>query len=360
MTGSSTLAAPSALTLTSVGKSFHGERAVDDISLDLTPGEFLTMLGPSGSGKTTTLNLIAGFLSPDTGSITLDGKDITTIAPHRRGIGVVFQNYALFPHMSALQNVAFSLEMRGVRRKDAQRQAHEALELVQLAHLGKRLPKQLSGGQQQRVALARSFVFKPGLLLMDEPLGALDKRLREDMQLEIMRLGRELGCTIVSVTHDQEEALVMSDRIAIYRGGRIAQLGTAEDLYERPSNLFVADFMGEANRLDGRVDGTTFTGEGWSCRVPASAPTGAVHLLVRPENTSVVSDGTSSPATGLSGQVIEAIYLGGTRKYVVRLSHGGRFEARTSARSGPDLTVGDAVRVQWKPEHAIVLPAEAS
>lgn len=361
MAGSSLLSsAPSSLVLSSVSKAFNGAPAVSDISLQLNPGEFLTMLGPSGSGKTTTLNLIAGFIQPDTGSITLDDRDVTTIPSHKRGIGVVFQNYALFPHMSALQNVAFPLEMRGVRRKAALTQAHDALELVQLAHLAGRLPRQLSGGQQQRVALARSFVFKPGLLLMDEPLGALDKRLREDMQLEIMRLGRELGCTIVSVTHDQEEALVMSDRIAIYHDGRIEQLGTAEDLYEHPRNMFVANFMGEANQLDGDVANSVFTTDGWTSRVPDSAPKGRVTLLVRPENTIAVAAEAAEDSDGIDGVVIESIYLGGTRKFVIRLDNGRRFQAIASARTGPALAAGDRARMSWRAEHAIVLASEDS
>ena len=224
--------------------------AVRGIDLEVAAGEFLTLLGPSGSGKTTTLRLVAGLLQPASGTIELAGRDVTMIPPHRRDIGVVFQNYALFPHLTAGQNVAFPLEMRRVSRTDARELVEKAFSLVQLSGYEHRYPRQLSGGQQQRVALARALVFEPRLLLMDEPLGALDKKLRDQLQFEIKRIHQELGVTVLYVTHDQEEALVMSDRIAIFNDGKIAQIGSPQDIYRRPSSLFVADFIGEANVLN--------------------------------------------------------------------------------------------------------------
>ena len=230
-------------------------------------GEFVTLLGPSGSGKTTTLRMIAGFTSPTGGSIEIDGQDMTRVPPHRRDVGMVFQNYALFPHMTAAQNVAFPLRMRKQSRAEIDRRVGDALDLVKLRHLADRYPRQLSGGQQQRIALARAVVFEPRLLLMDEPLGALDRKLREALQLEIIRISRELGATVLYVTHDQEEALVMSDRIAIFNEGRIEQLGSGEDLYDRPASLFVADFIGESNILRGRYEADGADG-GWMTRGP--------------------------------------------------------------------------------------------
>src|SRR5581483_8600606 len=233
-----------ALRLEGLTKLYGEHAALADVSLDVRGGEFITLLGPSGSGKTTTLRCVAGFVRPDAGRVYLDERDI----------GMVFQNYALFPHMTAAANVAFPLEVRKLARAEIARRVQEALELVHLGGLGGRYPRQLSGGQQQRVALARAIVFRPPLLLMDEPLGALDKNLREAMQLEISRISRELGVTVLYVTHDQEEALAMSDRIAVYHQGRIEQLGSGEDLYERPATLFVAEFMGESTVFRGRVE----------------------------------------------------------------------------------------------------------
>src|SRR5215467_6167348 len=242
------------LTLTRLAKRYPGTTAVDAIDLDVGSGEFVTLLGPSGSGKTTTLMMVAGFTTPSEGEIAIDGRPITGMAPEHRNIGVVFQNYALFPHMTVSDNVAFPLKMRRQPSAEIRGRVGRALDLVHLAGLGERLPRQLSGGQQQRVALARALVFDPGLLLMDEPLGALDRNLREQMKIEIKRIHRDVGVTVLYVTHDQEEALTMSDRVALMNRGRIAQLGSAEDLYERPANRFVARFIGESNLLDGRVE----------------------------------------------------------------------------------------------------------
>jgi putative spermidine/putrescine transport system ATP-binding protein len=350
-----------ALTLTGVRKSFGGAVAVQDVDLDLRPGEFLTMLGPSGSGKTTTLNMIAGFLQPDAGTVTLDGHDITTTPAHGRNIGVVFQNYALFPHLSAIRNVAFPLEMRGVGRKEAAKRAYSALELVELQQCADRRPAQLSGGQQQRIALARAFVFEPGLLLMDEPLGALDKRLRETMQLEIMRICRTVGSTVVYVTHDQEEALTMSDRIAIYNQGAIEQLGTAEDLYERPATTFVADFVGDSTILVGecRADGSV-AGAGWVAAggAPAAAPAGATaSIVVRPEMVRLDNAVAGEPGVNqLNGRVTDVVYLGSQVKYIVAGDGGQELHAKVARSTQLSrFDRGDRVTASWDAGDCVVL-----
>ncbi|MFJ6324712.1 MULTISPECIES: ABC transporter ATP-binding protein [unclassified Rhizobium] len=225
--------------------------AIDDISLDIAPGEFMTFLGPSGSGKTTLLSIIAGFVGLNAGSVEIDGRDITNLKPHKRDLGVVFQQYALFPHMTVFQNIAYPLRQRGVSKAEIETRVKRVLDLVQLGDFAHRLPRQLSGGQQQRVALARAVVYEPRALLLDEPLGALDKRLRDRLQLEIARMHRELGMTFVFVTHDQEEALTLSDRIAVFNNGKIMQVGTPTELYRSPNSLFVAKFLGESNIMEG-------------------------------------------------------------------------------------------------------------
>ncbi|MGH7123567.1 MAG: ABC transporter ATP-binding protein, partial [Stellaceae bacterium] len=243
-----------ALSVQSLSKSYAGLRAVDRVSLDAADGEFVTLLGPSGSGKTTTLQMVAGFVQPDAGRVFLDGRELTGVPAYRRNIGMVFQNYALFPHMTVEQNIAFPLDARGIARAESRQRIGRALEMVGLSGLEGRTPRQLSGGQQQRVALARAIVFQPPLLLMDEPLGALDKKLRDRLQLEIMELSRGLGVTVIYVTHDQEEALVMSNRIAVFHRGRIEQIGAPSDLYERPTSVFVAGFIGESNMFTGDLE----------------------------------------------------------------------------------------------------------
>lgn len=253
---------PSFISFSGVCKSYDGEHyVVDDLNLDVRKGEFLSLLGPSGSGKTTTLMMLAGFESPTRGEIRLDGQRLDDKPPHQRDIGMVFQNYALFPHLTIAENVAFPLSVRRVSRADQKTRVKRALDMIELPHLANRRPSQLSGGQQQRVALARALVFEPSVVLMDEPLGALDKRLRETMQYEIMRLHRELALTIVYVTHDQAEALTMSDRVAVFSDGRIQQAATPTELYENAQNAFVANFVGENNGLTGRVLNVH---EGWS------------------------------------------------------------------------------------------------
>ncbi|MEU9838117.1 ABC transporter ATP-binding protein [Actinomadura sp. NPDC048032] len=352
------------LRLTGVGTTFGNVTALRNIDLDVAPGTFLTLLGASGSGKSTTLNAITGFVPPDRGSVTLDGRDITSVPPHRREIGMVFQNYALFPHMNVTDNVAFPLEVRGVPKAERRRRAAEVLERVHLDGYGSRRPHELSGGQQQRVALARAIAFEPRLLLMDEPMGALDKNLREALQIEIVRLHRELGVTIVYVTHDQEEALAMSDSIAVYRNGEISQLGTAEELYESPGSLYVAEFMGESNvfrgsvseHRDGRVIVSPYGITGLTATSPDGTghplrPGGQVALMVRPERMRVEPDHGQESAPGhntISGLLTNVMYLGASVKYYVQLSSGEHRHVRSAADTRRDLAVGDRVRLTWR------------
>lgn len=352
-----------ALEVHGVSKFYGSAAAVDDVSFSLTPGTFLTMLGPSGSGKTTTLNMIAGFTHQDRGSILVNGRDISTIPPHKRGIGVVFQNYALFPHLTIEQNVAFPLEMQGMRRREALMEAREALDMVELSNRAKHLPKQLSGGQQQRVALARAVVFEPSLLLMDEPLGALDKRLRTQMQIEIMRISKNLESTVVYVTHDQEEALVMSDLIAVYNNGTIEQLGTSRELYETPSTLFVADFIGESVLLPCEaLPDATLQGEGWVGDTPSRAEFSGKKgvLVIRPEDLSISAREPGAPASQpntLQGVVDEVIYVGSSLIYFVSTPSGKTVEVRSQRTpAAQTLSRGSAVTVTWHPSQTIVVP----
>jgi putative spermidine/putrescine transport system ATP-binding protein len=363
-----------ALGLREVTKLYAGVRAVDRVSLDTRPGEFVTLLGPSGSGKTTTLRIVAGIVRQDAGSVTLDGQDLSGQPPYRRDMGMVFQNYALFPHMTAAGNVAFPLEMRGIDGAEIRRRVGEALELVHLDGLGQRYPRQLSGGQQQRVALARAIVFRPRLLLMDEPLGALDKKLREALQLEIVRISRQVGTTVLYVTHDQEEALVMSDRIAIYNRGRIEQLGPGEELYERPVSLFVANFVGASNVFHGvlrggPVDGVLILADGSHVRAAEAAwrraglAEGArAAIVVRPERVRLSADAVrgqdTEPVGGrLAGSVREAIYVGAARKYVVECAGGLRVLVQAPAgQPGGEVAVGTRVELSWPMSHGVVVP----
>jgi putative spermidine/putrescine transport system ATP-binding protein len=366
-----------ALSLEGVTKMYADVIAVDDVSLQVRPGEFVTLLGPSGSGKTTTLRMIAGFIRPDFGRVVLDGRDLTRVPPYKRDVGMVFQNYALFPHMTAADNVAFPLQMRRMPKSEITRMVDEALRLVRLEGMRARYPRQLSGGQQQRVALARALVFNPSLLLMDEPLGALDRKLREALQLEVMQVSQRLGVTVMYVTHDQEEALVMSDRIAIYSHGRIEQLGTGEDLYERPASLFVADFVGESNIFRGTLrieEGVIETDRGQAVRVSSDAvrrgglSSGPAAVVVRPERMSIRPALTAQDAAGerdptgghdaaaLRGRIREVIYLGSSRKFVVELEDGQTVTVRSDDRhatapEGPDVVVG------WPVEDGVVVPS---
>ncbi len=347
-----------------VEKHYGAVAAVDGVSLDVAPGEFVTMLGPSGSGKTTTLMMLAGFEIPSAGEIYVDAEAIADVPPYRRNIGMVFQSYALFPHMSVGENIAFPLKLRKVGKAEVGRRTREVLELVGLPGYEGRSPRQLSGGQQQRVALARALVFNPRVLLMDEPLGALDKQLREHLQLEIKALHEQLGVTIVYVTHDQQEALVMSDRIAVMNRGRIEQVGPPDELYDAPASRFVASFIGESNFLEGRLLGREggearfeLAGSG-EIRVPAggSAAAGAAGAVtVRPEKI-VLGDGGGAggdPAEGgdanvVSGVVEEVIFVGEARRYTLRLDGGQTLTVKQPNRAGAvQHRRGDAARAAW-------------
>jgi len=301
-------------------KAYGSFKAMKDVNLHVDAGEFVTLLGPSGSGKTTTLNVIAGFTDLTSGSLEIGGRAVDGLPAHKRNIGVVFQNYSLFPHMTVERNVMYPLTLRKIAPEERRRMVGEALEMVRMSEFAHRYPSELSGGQQQRVALARALVFRPPLLLMDEPLGALDKKLREWLQLEIKRLHRELGTTFVFVTHDQEEALVLSDRIAVFNAGRIEQIGTGRDLYDDPQSLFVGQFIGESTLLRGATSvnagQTVLTLAGQS--VVADTPSAAVKspvFFLRPERMDLVAPGGASPhANRLRASITEAIYLGAGSK----------------------------------------------
>jgi len=364
MTSSTDPAPGAALDLRGLVKRYGADAAVDDVSLNVPAGAFVTLLGPSGSGKTTTLNMIAGFVEVDVGEIQMDGRPIVDLPSHKREIGVVFQHYALFPHMTVRDNLAFPLKRRKVSRPEQERRIRSALEMVRLEEHGDRYPNQLSGGQQQRVALARALVFSPRVLLMDEPLGALDKKLREWLQLELKRIHSELGITFVYVTHDQEEALVLSDRIAVFNRGKIEQVGTAEALYERPETLFVAEFLGESNVFEGRVwrDGSTSelrTDDGLALATPATdARDGsAAAVVVRPER--VFARRPGAPGAGgenvLAGTLMQVIYLGSSRRLDVALPGGRRVQLRETAGTGLDVAPGDEIAVCWRAEEATLV-----
>ncbi len=361
-----------ALALRNLSKRFGDVPAVDGVDLEVRQGEFITLLGPSGSGKTTTLRMIAGFTLQSGGTIEIDGVDMGHVPPYRRDVGMVFQNYALFPHMTAAENIAFPLQMRRVGRPEIKRRVADALALVKLEGLGERYPRQLSGGQQQRIAFARAVVFNPRLLLMDEPLGALDKKLREALQLEVMHISRQLGATVVYVTHDQDEALVMSDRIAIFSKGRIEQLGSGEDLYDRPASLFVADFIGESNILRGRFepagDGGWLVRDPWRWQVGAAAATraslgggAAAALVVRPERLRIVGadDAGAGPAAvvnAVEATVRDVLYLGSMRKFELDLPDGNAAVVRQQ-RGGRthQARPGDRVRLIWAVDDGVLV-----
>jgi putative spermidine/putrescine transport system ATP-binding protein len=356
-----------ALELESLHKRYGDQVAVDGVDLRADPGEFLTLLGPSGSGKTTTLNMIAGFVTPTSGRIHLAGREIEHLPPHKRNIGMVFQQYALFPHMTAFENVAFPLKQRKHSRPEIRTKVSEALDLVGLGDRVQSYPRELSGGQQQRVALARAMVFQPSLLLMDEPLGALDRQLREHMQLEIKRIHQELGITFVYVTHDQEEALVLSDRIAIFNRGCIEQVGTADDVYDRPTTLFAAEFLGESNRLTVIATGDRSmmraVGLDAPIRVPATggaAPEGETYVVIRPERLRtgerghVQADGLNC----LSGTVQRIVYLGSARRVDVDVSPSVCLSIREQSGMWSTVGEGDDVDVSWDPADSVLLGGE--
>ena len=357
-----------------VTKRFHDVVAVDDLSMEIHRGQFFSMLGPSGCGKTTTLRMIGGFEDATAGTIFLGETDVTGLPPFKRDVNTVFQNYALFPHLSVFENVAFGLRRRRVEGPEIGRQVGAMLELVELPGYERRRPSQLSGGQQQRVALARALINHPRVLLLDEPLGALDLKLRKQMQIELKRIQTEVGITFIYVTHDQEEAMTMSDRIAVMRHGRIEQLGTPEELYERPTTAFVAGFLGVSNLLDGKVIGTDGSlvevrlGDGATVRAPANQVNGAhaVRVGVRPEKLRVVpaESGTTPPDGGLNmlgGTVLDASYVGVSTQYLIETGDGHRLVvyAQNLETSGASeaLADGQKVLVSWKPQHTFVIEA---
>jgi putative spermidine/putrescine transport system ATP-binding protein len=351
------------LTLENLTKTYGAVTAVDEVSLAVAEGEFLSLLGPSGCGKTTTLRMIAGFVAPTAGAIALDGQPITALPPYRRGMGVVFQNYALFPHLNVFDNVVFGLQMARVPKAEATKRAERALALVRLDGFGKRRIRELSGGQQQRVALARALVIEPTVLLLDEPLSNLDAKLREELRREIREIQRKLGITSLFVTHDQVEALTMSDRIAVLNGGRVEQVGTPEDVYERPASRFVADFIGRANFLPAEVihsDGAASQlaiGNAGNALVPERLPVGRpVNLMLRPHRVRLDhADGEGF----LRGRVASITYLGDLIQYEVDLG-GTRLTAEQASGGlgAVRFAAGDEVRVGWAPDDGMVFDRE--
>jgi spermidine/putrescine transport system ATP-binding protein len=348
-------------------------RAVDDVSLTIYDGEFFAMLGPSGCGKTTTLRMIAGFEKPTSGEILIDGTPMQDMPPFHRPVNTVFQDYALFPHMTILQNVMFGLQMENIPKKEAQRRAEEALELVRLPHVSKRKPREISGGQQQRVALARALVKKPRVLLLDEPLGALDLKLRREMQIELKTMQQQLGITFIFVTHDQEEAMTMANRIAVMNGGRVLQVGRPDEIYENPTTRFVADFIGENNFLDGQIDhidgsyARVMLGRDTpiTARPPHHAPNGdaAVTVAIRPERISLrdLSDplaDVSPQMNSLRGQITQVFYIGTDTRYIIHLETGDDLSARIQnigTSDGYGFKQGQNVYVLFHPDNTRLL-----
>lgn len=337
---SDSLTVPGSVSLTGVSKRFGEFTAIEALDLEVKPGEFLSMLGPSGSGKTTVLRMIAGFESVTSGNIRLSGLDVTTVPPHARQVNTVFQDYALFPHFTIAENVGYGLRVAGVSRAERTAQVGLALEQVQLSAVAGRLPHQLSGGQRQRIALARALILRPQVLLLDEPLGALDKQLREEMQIELKQIQREVGITFIFVTHDQEEALTLSDRVAVFNNGRVEQVGTAREVYEFPATEFVAQFLGLSNLI------------------PAKLSPDGVPSSVRPERVRLQSADSAASAGSISlfGIVSETVYTGPTTRFLVDTEAGVRLTAERANDHHPSaesaFARGDRVRVEWTKDHA--------
>jgi putative spermidine/putrescine transport system ATP-binding protein len=351
------------LNISNVSKTYGDVRAVSDVSLHIEKGEFVTFLGPSGSGKTTTLTMIAGFEHPSSGEIQLNGRDLTSLPPWRRNIGMVFQNYALFPHMSVEKNVGYPLRMRGVDRVQMTKKVGAVLDLVGLGSLGHRLPRELSGGQQQRVAIARGLVFNPDVLLLDEPLGALDKNLREQMQVELKRIHRESGTTMVYVTHDQTEAMTMSDRIAVFQNGRIEQIGKPLDIYHRPESRFVGEFVGDSNFFKGSRNGGRSSlsidelgeiqiSESKISHVPGCSE---FDVLVRPERLVLIDPPNGKTDLNQIRMTVSAVVNYGESVVVIGLS--GSQPVRLRIGGGARIPAeGTMVTVGWRPEDAHLIP----
>ena len=322
----------SMITISGLSKSFGEVKAVDQVSLEILDGDFLTLLGPSGSGKTTVLRMIAGFEKPDSGSIKLDGIEVSDLPPYERAVNTVFQDYALFPHFTVRENIEYGLRIKKMPAAERKMASDEALAQVRLDGYGDRKPSQLSGGQRQRVALARALINKPKVLLLDEPLGALDLKLREQMQLELKEIQREVGITFIFVTHDQEEALTMSDKIAVFNEGKIVQVGSPREIYEKPASAFVAEFVGQTNKI--------------SSQMAAKADLGSTSFNIRPEYLSISKHG-KSPDTdrSINGELKDIIFGGAVTKYLVVTSAGELISTQTTSLSG--LEIGDQITLSW-------------
>jgi putative spermidine/putrescine transport system ATP-binding protein len=347
------------LQLVDLSKSYGAVPAVAGVSLDIADGELVVLLGPSGCGKTTILRMIAGFVEPTAGEVRLDGRDVTRLPPWKRNTGLVFQSYALFPHLTVAQNVAFGLEMRGLPAREVQAKVAEALRLVRLESLADRLPRELSGGQQQRVALGRALVIHPDILLLDEPLSNLDAKLRQEVRVEIRELQRALGLTTVMVTHDQEEALIMADRLVVLANGQVQQVGTQRELYERPASPFVAGFVGRTNFVRGRLEAPgRFVSDGGLVIRCAPDSTGEV-LALRPEHVALAGAPVPGADNCLPGTVEFVSYLGGTLEYYVRVTAQERLVVQSTNRVGtPVHAVGVRVYLYWPAEAGLVLAGD--
>ena len=340
----------------SVAKTYGTTPVLADITTEFTEGSFTSLLGPSGSGKTTLLRIIAGFIKPDDGVVMIGNKDVTDVPVWGRNIGMMFQSYALFPHMTIAQNVAFGLERRGIKGAAASKEVDRALEMVRLPGFGDRTPKQLSGGQQQRVALARAIVIKPSVLLLDEPLSALDRRLRQEMQVELLRIQRESGLTTIFVTHDQEEALTLSDKVAILDKGRIVQIGEPETIYEKPLTRFAAEFLGDSNFLTGKVEnGAVRLADGSLVKSTSALPaTGStVTLAIRPEKMSI-SSGNAGENT-MKARITTVIYAGPVLSYHLETADGLPLKLFAQNRDGTVLSEGDNITLSWAADHTVAV-----
>ena len=356
------------IALEGIGKRYGNDLALKPLDLQVPPGELLALLGPSGCGKTTLLRLIAGLIEPSQGKIEIRGRDVTRVPAHRRDVGLVFQNYALFPHMTVWQNVAFGLRMRGMPKADIRRIVDETLEVVQMARLGERLPTQLSGGQQQRVAVARALVLKPAVLLLDEPFAALDKALRDQMQIELRNLQRRLNITSIFVTHDQDEALTISDRIAVMNAGRIEQIDSAKGVFETPKTEFVLGFIGQSNKFEGRVGAAnphyaTVAIRDWRIKIANASQDLSVGdkltVAVRPGKMSLSREAPAADQNAIEGTIIDTLYLGTSTQYYVETA-GVRTEVHRqntdSDSAEQNFAIGDRVWITWLPQSTLLFP----